>query len=152
MCPSEWLKWDLWSSGDSTFAVRSAPGMKWALLSDGGSVSDVVKAVWVTNWVLKPMKSVHCSHCLCFHSIFFDLWSFFHSLFVPSELGCCSLLYSGTLVNQSAFGRCLHHLLTAMRGQDFEGLHRSASGLGENASTHNCATLNFGISFSTRLE
>lgn len=40
--------------------------------------NDVVKAVWVTNWVWKPMKSVHCSHRLCFHSIFFDLWSFFH--------------------------------------------------------------------------
>lgn len=38
LCPSEWVKWDLWSSGDGTFAVRSAPGMKWALMSDGGSV------------------------------------------------------------------------------------------------------------------
>lgn len=78
--------------------------------------NDVVKAVWVTNWVWKPMKSVHCSHVSVFILYFLIFEVFFHSLFVPSELRCCSLLYSGTLVNQSAFGRCLHHLLTSMRG------------------------------------
>lgn len=117
LCPSEWVKWDLWSSGDGTFAVRSAPGMKWALMSDGGSVQMTwwrrsgLQTERESQW--KASTAVTVSVFILYFLIF---EVFFHSLFVPSELRCCSLLYSGTLVNQSAFGRCLHHLLTAMRG------------------------------------
>lgn len=67
------------------------------------------------------MKHVHYSPRLCFPCFIFifevvGVFFFSHCSSIPGELRCHSFPYSGSLVNQSAFHKCILHLLSAMQG------------------------------------
>lgn len=86
------------------------------------------------NRILKTMKTVTAVTVCAFHTLFFDLWSFWRGSPIPVELCYCSLLFSGPLINQSTFGSRIRHPIPARRSQDLGGLHGSVSRVGENPS------------------
>lgn len=92
-----------------------------------------VQSMQCVQPVLKTMKSVHCSCCLCFSCCIYDL---FHASPGLSEVSSPSLSGFSQFVNQSAFSLCTAQLHAAGVSEVCTGLLAECFSLQQNIQTN----------------